>query len=486
MVYRSMGKNLGLPTQSRSTAGLGRIQTVLVTMPVNLPSRFVSHFLLGLPINLSLNDRPHVVIVGGGFAGLEVAKRLGRTPHCDVTVIDRSNHHLFQPLLYQVAMAGLDPSDIACPIRSILAKYDHVRTIMSEVDQIDVESQRIHIRDRDLSYDYLVLACGAGVSYFGNDQWEDHAPGLKSIAQATEIRRRVLSAFEKAEQEPDESERKRQMTFVVVGGGPTGVELAGAIAEMANKTLRSDFNSIDPASSNVILMEGAGRLLASFDPSLSDYAARALREMGVNIHLNQLVDEISADGVQINDQFIPAATVIWAAGVAASPLGKQLGGQCDRSGRVMVRPDLSLPDHPNVFVIGDMAAARDQKGNQLPGVAPVAIQQGKYVGRSIANRLAKKNDPPAKPFRYFDKGQMATIGRRRAVLQVGKIKLTGTIAWLGWLFVHILFLNGMRNRVFVFLSWVWSYFLYLRGARLIVSSRWRSKAETPQSESVMV
>ncbi|MEM6472203.1 MAG: NAD(P)/FAD-dependent oxidoreductase [Planctomycetota bacterium] len=421
--------------------------------------------------------RPHVVVVGGGFGGMAVAKRLGKRKHCDVTLVDRNNHHLFQPLLYQVAMAGLDPSDIASPIRSMLSSYDSVSTVLAEVTGVDLEERFVELGRRKLHYDYLVLACGAGVNYFGNDQWEDHAPGLKTIPQATEIRRRVLSAFERAEQEEDEEERRRQMSFVVVGGGPTGVELAGAIAEMARKTLRSDFKSIDPASSNIILIEGGKRLLDGFETSLSEYAAKALQNMGVEIQLGKLVGEISSAGVSVDGKTIPAATVIWAAGVSPSPIGRRLGSN-DRSGKVLVGPDLSLPNHQEVFVIGDMAAVNDENGRPLPGVAPVAVQQGKHVARLIESELETTESKAREAFRYLDKGQMATIGRRRAVLQMGKLKLTGTTAWMGWLFVHILFLNGMRNRVFVFLSWVWSYLLYSRGARLIVPSRWRSAKTT--------
>lgn len=419
---------------------------------------------------------PHIVIVGGGFGGINAAKKLGGDPRCRVTLVDRRNHHLFQPLLYQVAMAGLDPSDIASPIRSLLSRYANVSTLLAEVQSIDLAQQRLQLATGELTFDHLILACGASVTYFGNDRWQPFAPGLKSIPQATEVRRRVLAAFEAAEQAVEAEEQDRQLTFAIIGGGPTGVELAGAIAEMAKKTLRRDFKAIDPASARILLIEGGNRVLSSFSEQLSEYAKHALEDLGVEVHLGKTASKISAEGIEIDGRAIPAATVIWAAGVRPNPLAQTEGFQTNRAGRVQVDECLAVPGHPNVFVIGDMAAANDQEGNPLPGIAPVAIQQGKYVGKLLRRELKTAQPPKRKPFKYFDKGQMATIGRHRAVLQSGKIQLTGTIAWLGWLFVHILFLNGMRNRVFVFLSWVWSYTLYARGARLIVDRDWQRDA----------
>ncbi|MEO1616042.1 MAG: NAD(P)/FAD-dependent oxidoreductase [Planctomycetota bacterium] len=429
---------------------------------------------------LSSNDaRPHIVIVGGGFGGVNAAKELGNSEGCRVTMIDRRNHHLFQPLLYQVAMAGLDPSDIASPIRTILSRYENTSTLLGDVTEVNLENRCIHTESGCIAYDYLILACGAGVKYFGHDGWEPFAPGLKTIPQATEIRRRVLSAFERAEGMTDTEEQSRQLTFVIVGGGPTGVELAGAISEMANKTLRRDFKNIDPASARVVLIEGGDRVLSSFDTKLSDYAKKALETLGVQVRLGEQVSEISHDGVLLGQEWIPSATVIWAAGVKPSSLGRKAGLQCDRSGRVLVEDSMAVPNHSNVFVIGDMAAASDVDGKPLPGVAPVAVQQGRYVGKLIRDEIKDGIEvEQRKPFRYFDKGQMATIGRRRAVLQSGKLRLTGTIAWLGWLFIHIVYLNGMRNRLFVFLSWAWSYVLFSRGARLIVSKDWRQVQQT--------
>ena len=420
-------------------------------------------------------SKSKVVIIGGGFAGINAAKELGNNPYCDVTIIDRRNHHLFQPLLYQVAMAGLGPSDIASPIRSMLSGYDNINTLLGTVTGVDVDNQLVTTDVGELRFDFLVVACGATHDYFGNDHWEEFAPGLKTIPQATEIRRRVLMAFELAERTIDLQERSRCLNFVLVGGGPTGVELAGAIAEMAWTTLKSDFKNIDARNAKVILVEGDDRILKQFPEDLSSYGQQALESLGVDVRLGEQVTNINERGVEVGGEFIEAKTVIWAAGVKASPIGKMLGAETDRAGRVKVGPELSIEGHPNVFVIGDLASATGQDGKPLPGLAPVAIQQGRYVGNLIAAYSSDGMFEDQKPFKYHDKGQMATIGRRRAVMQSGRIKLTGTIAWLGWLFIHILYLNGFRNRFFVFLSWMWSYVTFHRGARLIVPKYWKIK-----------
>ncbi|MCM2371394.1 NAD(P)/FAD-dependent oxidoreductase [Aporhodopirellula aestuarii] len=418
-----------------------------------------------------------VLIVGGGFAGINAAKKLGGDSNCAVTIIDRRNHHLFQPLLYQVAMAGLDPSDIASPIRSMLNRYDNISTLLGEVQWVDVDRHVVGTDVGELEYDYLIVACGATHDYFGHDEWEDFAPGLKTIPQATEIRRRVLMAFESAERTSDFEEQQRCMTFVLVGGGPTGVELAGAIAEMARNTLKRDFKTIDASHAKVILVQSGDRILKQFPDPLSEYSKAALETLGVEVRLGNRVTNITADGVQVGDEFIAARTVIWAAGVKANPIGKGLGAETDRAGRVVVGPDLSIADHPEVFVIGDLAAAKDKSGNPLPGLAPVAIQQGHYVGKLIrAEAAAKITVSDRRPFHYLDKGQVATIGRRRAVMQSGRFQLKGTLAWLGWLLIHIVYLNGFRNRFFVFLSWAWSYVTFARGARLIVAKQWKNNA----------
>lgn len=418
-----------------------------------------------------------VLIIGGGFAGINAAKKLGNAPDCSVTIIDRRNHHLFQPLLYQVAMAGLDPSDIASPIRSMLNRYNNISTLLGTVDRVDVDRRVLITEVGELAYDYLVVACGATHDYFGRDEWEDFAPGLKTIPQATEIRRRVLMAFESAERTDDLEEQTKCMTFVLVGGGPTGVELAGAIAEMARNTLKRDFKTIDATHAKVILVQSGDRILKQFPDPLSQYSKSALEDLGVEVRLGDRVTDINAEGVQVGDDFIHARTVIWAAGVKANPIGKTLGVETDRAGRVQVGEDLSIAGHPEVFVIGDLAAAKDKEGNPLPGLAPVAIQQGHYVGKLIRSEVAGKTSMKTRrPFHYLDKGQVATIGRRRAVMQSGRLRLKGTLAWLGWLLIHILYLNGFRNRFFVFLSWAWSYVTFGRGARLIVAKQWKNNA----------
>lgn len=411
-----------------------------------------------------------VVIVGGGFAGLNAARSLAKAP-VEITLIDRRNHHLFQPLLYQVAMAGLSPADIAAPIRSILSKQQNLKVVCGEVTNVDAEHNRLLTSFGDVEYDYVLLACGALHSYFGNDHWEDLAPGLKTIEQATEIRRRVLSAFEKAELSEDIEEKRRQLTFVVVGGGPTGVELAGAIGEMSRFTLAKDFRNIDSKLARIILIEAGPRILPMFTEKLASRAVRDLESLGVQVWTNSRVSNITKHGVEVSGEQINAATVLWAAGVEASKVGKDSQLECDRQGRVVVGKDLAIPKHPNVFVAGDQCSFSTDEGQTLPGVAPVAVQQGKHFARVIQAEL---NSQPRPEFKYYDKGQMATIGRSRAIAETGKMKLTGFSAWMAWLVVHIYFLTGFRNRLFVIMSWAWSFLTFRRGARLILAKHWKS------------
>jgi len=407
-----------------------------------------------------------VVIVGGGFAGLNAAKRLSRVRGVEVTLLDRRNHHLFQPLLYQVATAGLSPADIAQPIRSVLSSCRNVRVLQAEVRNIDRAAHRVETDSGSFDFDYLLMACGASHSYFGRNDWAPFAPGLKSIEQATEIRRRILTAFESAERANDDPrERARQLTFVVVGAGPTGVELAGTIGEMSRFTLTEDFRSINSKQTRVFLIEAGPRILPMFEQKLADRAARDLEGLGVQVWTSKRVTGIDADGVEIGDERIEAATVLWAAGVEASPLGQCLESELDRQGRVVVGPDLSLPGHPEIFVAGDQASAVGEDGRPLPGLAPVAVQQGRFVAEVIEGDLAGK---PRPTYRYVDKGQMATIGRNRAILESGPLRLTGFSAWAAWLVVHIYYLTGFKNRLLVVLQWAWSYLTYRRGARLIV------------------
>jgi len=412
-----------------------------------------------------------VVIVGGGFAGLRAARDLGGVSNVEVTLFDERNHHLFQPLLYQVAMAGLSPAEIAAPIRSILSGHSNIRVRNERVDRVDLDARSIATASGEHAYDYLILATGARHSYFGRDDWEANAPGLKTLAQATEIRRRVLSAFEDAETSESAAERKANLTFVVVGGGPTGVELAGAIGEMSRFTLARDFRDIDPKLARVILVEAGPRILPMFSDKLSGRAVRELESLGVQVWTESLVTDLDSTGVSVGNERIEAATVLWAAGVKASSLNEDLGGELDRQGRIKVEPDLSLPGLPEVFVAGDQAHALGEGGKPLPGVAPVAMQQGTYLAANI--RQLVKGATPSKPFVYTDKGQMATIGRKRAVLQVGKLELSGFMAWLAWLVVHIYYLVGFKNRLFVVMQWAWAYLTFRRGARLIVDREWR-------------
>ncbi len=408
-----------------------------------------------------------MVIVGAGFGGLNAARALARYP-VRITVVDQHNYHLFQPLLYQVATAALSPGDIAHPIRSLLRRYRNVRVVLAEATGIDLAGRRVQLDDGELSYDYLILATGARHSYFGHDEWEPFAPGLKTIDDALEIRRRILCAYEAAERETDEVRRRALLTFVVVGGGPTGVELAGAIAEIARLTLQHDFREIDPAQSRVILLEGLGRILPAFPPDLSASAEAQLRKLGVEVRTNATVTCITPEAVHVGDEVIPTYTTLWAAGVAASPLARSLGVPLDRAGRVAVEPELTLPGHPEVYVIGDLALFTHQTGRPLPGVAPVAIQQGRAAAENIWRSITGR---PRRPFRYVHRGSLATIGRAAAVAEFGRIHLSGFVAWLVWLAVHIFNLIGFDNRLLVLLQWMWSYFTYERGARLITGGR---------------
>jgi len=417
-----------------------------------------------------LSDARRIVIVGGGFGGLNAAKKLGGVSGAQVTLLDRSNHHLFQPLLYQVAMAGLSPAEIAAPIRGLLSRFGNLRVLREEVLAVDLAARRITTASGSCEYDVLVLACGAQHAYFGHEDWEEHAPGLKTLEQATEIRRRVLTAFEDAEKERDPERKQALLTFVIVGGGPTGVELAGAIGEMSRFTLARDFREIDPKLTRVILIEAGPRILPSFSEPLASRAVRDLEQLGVQVWTDRAVTRIDEDGVEFGRERIRCATALWAAGVLPSRLGRTLGVPLDPQGRVRVEPDLSVPGHPEVFVIGDQACVIGQGGKPLPGVAPVAMQQGRFVARAIAGDLAGR---PRKPFAYADKGQMATIGRSRAVVEIGRLRFAGLPAWLLWIVVHIYYLTGFENRLLVVIQWAWSYLSFRRGARLIVGKRWR-------------
>lgn len=410
------------------------------------------------------SERPRVVIVGAGFGGLEAAKALARAP-VRVIVIDRRNYHLFQPLLYQVATAGLSPADIAWPVRGILRDQRNADVLLAHVTGVDIGRRLVRTDGRDVPYEYLILATGARHHYFGHDDWEGFAPGLKQIDDATDIRRRILLAFERAETETDETERARLLTFVIVGGGPTGVELAGAIAELARRALARDFRRIDPRSARIVLIEAGQRLLPAFHESLSAFARHSLIRLGVDVRLERTVTGCSAAGVQAGGEPVPAATVIWAAGVAASPAADWLGAPKDRAGRVEVLPDLSVPGHPEILVIGDCAAVRDLGGAPVPGIAPAAKQQGRYAAAVIGARVS--GSEPSGPFRYRHAGNLATIGRRSAVIDFGRLRLKGWLAWWVWGIAHIYFLIGMRSRLIVTIQWLWAYVRFERGARLI-------------------
>ncbi len=432
--------------------------------------------------------RPRVVVVGAGFAGLTAARRIARLP-VQVTVVDRKNHHTFQPLLYQVATAGLSPGDIAAPIRWILRAHSNVEVLLEEVVDFKLEQKKVITKEQALDYDFLVVASGATHAYFGHEEWEPLAPGLKTIEDALEIRRRVLLAFELAERRnPEGQKNERQaadgpsgspLQFVVIGGGPTGVELAGTLAEIARHAMNHEFRNIDPKQTRVLLIEGGPRVLAAYSEELSRKAEAQLRHLGVEVRTSHVVTRIEPGAVWVGDERIPAPVVLWAAGVAASPLGRKLGVPVDRAGRVLVQPDLSIPGHAEVFVIGDLAALNDENGKMLPGVAPVAIQQGDWVADTIARDLENQ---PRRNFRYHDQGSLATIGRAAAVAQFGKFELSGYFAWLAWLFVHIFFLIGFRNRLLVMIQWAASYLTYERGARLITGSNELPGWTQPQPE----
>ena len=408
-------------------------------------------------------SRPHVVILGGGFGGLYAARALARLP-VRITLVDRKNHHTFQPLLYQVATAALSPADIAAPIRGILRGQENVEVLLEEAVGFDLAARRAKLRGSELAYDYLIVSAGVRHSYFGHAEWEPLAPGLKSLEDALEMRRRVLLAFELAEREKALHGRSGPLNFVVIGGGPTGVELAGALAEIARQALVRDFRAIDPAQAQIILLEGGPRVLPTYPEDLSRKAEEQLRALGVEVRTSTLVTGIEPGQVRMGDSVLPAAVTLWAAGVLASPLGAALGAPLDRVGRVRVQPDLSLPGHPEVFVIGDLATLNGEDGKPLPGVAPVAIQQGRAtaenIGRDLRSELRQN-------FRYRDRGNLATIGRAAAVADFGRIRLSGVIAWMAWLTIHIFWLIGFRNRMLVFVQWIWAYVTYQRGTRLI-------------------
>ncbi len=412
--------------------------------------------------SLATPEPPHVVIVGGGFGGLYAARALRRAP-VEVTLIDRRNYHLFQPLLYQVATAALNPSDIATPIRRIVRKQQNCRVLLAEATAVDLAGRRLVLADGELSYDYLVVATGATDSYFGHEEWERLAPGLKSIEEALEIRRRVLLAYEAAERTADADARRAWLTFVVVGAGPTGVELAGALSEIARYALESDFRTIDPQDARVILVEAADRALGTFPLDLSEKATAQLVRLGVEVRVGTKVTEIDEGGVFLGSERVAARTVLWAAGVTASPLARSLGVPLDRAGRVLVDPTLTLPGHPEVFVIGDLAV-HQQDGKAITGLAAVAVQEGPHAAANIVRSLHGES---LLPFRYVDKGTLATIGRAAAVANLGRVHLSGFIAWLAWLFVHIFLLIGFRNRFLVMFGWASTYLTYDRGARLI-------------------
>src|SRR6266566_5490253 len=407
--------------------------------------------------------KPRVVIVGSGFGGLEAAKKLA-CKNVRVTVIDRTNYHLFQPLLYQVATAALSPADIAAPIRAILSKCRNVEVILAEVESVDVDAKEVKTVDLQIDYDYLILATGARHSYFGHGEWEKLAPGLKSLEDAVELRRRILMAFEYAEKINDEAARKAAMTFVIIGGGPTGVEMAGAIAEISRYTLAKNFRHIDPSRARVILIEGESRLLSAFPEDLSRSAQKQLTHLGVDVRTGVRATNLNEDGVQLGDEFIPCRVKIWAAGNNASFVGKTLGAPIDRVGRIVVNDDLTIAGHPEVQVIGDLANFSYQTGEPLPGVSPVAIQQGRHAARNI---LAMIKGRKPQRFHYWDKGSLATIGRNKAVADLKFMHLSGLPAWLAWLFVHIIFLVGFRNRLLVLIQWAWAYLTFDKGARLI-------------------
>src|SRR5215471_59760 len=421
---------------------------------------------------------PRVVILGAGFAGINAAKALGRAP-VRVTVVDRKNHHTFQPLLYQVALAVLSPAEIASPIRAVLRRDANMEVLLGEASGFDLEKRRVRIDGLDLPYDYLVVAAGATHAYFGRPEWEQIAPGLKTIEDALEIRRRVLLTFETAEREAIAGRPSPALNFVVIGAGPTGVELAGAIADISKRYMEHDFRAIDPAKARIMLLEGGPRVLPAYPEDLSASAERQLTEMGVEVRTNAMVTNVEPGVVTVGRGKIPADVILWGAGVSASGLGKMLGAPTDRAGRVLVEPDLSVPGHPEVFVVGDLAAVKFDDTKMVPGVAPAAIQMGKFAARQIKRSLAGK---PREKFVYWDKGSLATIGRSHAVADLGRLHFSGYFAWLSWLFVHLFFLIGFRNRFLVMAEWAWAYITYNQGARLITEPAERQPAEKPKAQ----
>jgi NADH dehydrogenase len=418
---------------------------------------------------------PHIVIIGGGFGGLQAALGLGKVP-ARITLIDRNNHHVFQPLLYQVATAGLSPADIAAPIRHVLRRQRNTEVLMAEVTKIDLLERRVWMGSRFIEYDELILATGARHSYFGHEEWERYAPGLKTLTDATTIRRKILLAFEMAEMETDPIRREVLMTFVLVGGGPTGVEMAGALAELAKRALACDFRHIDPTFTRILLLEAGPRILSTFPEPLSQKAQKALERMGVTVRTGAPVEHIDAEGVVVAGERIACGTVLWTAGVAAKGVAEWLGAEADRAGRVKVCPDLSVPGHPHVFVIGD-AAHVEQDGKLLPGIAPVAMQQGRYTASVLRNRLLGR--PAPGPFRYKDKGNLATVGRSFAIVNMGRLQFAGFFAWVFWMAVHIYYLIGFANRLLVMIQWAWAYFTFQRGARLITFDKCTDTAGEP-------
>lgn len=409
------------------------------------------------------NHWPRVVIIGGGFAGINAAKTLANAP-VKITLIDRKNHHAFQPLLYQVALAVLSPAEIASPIRTVLKRASNVEVLLGEVTGFDLKNRVVKADDLDLAYDYLIVAAGATHAYFGHPEWERIAPGLKTLEDATEIRRRVLLAFEMAERDSIARGKRRDLNFVVIGAGPTGVELAGAISDISRRYMKHDFRAIDPRQARIILLEGGPRVLPAFPEDLSASAKKQLTDLGVEVRTQTMVTNIEPGIVWAGAEKIPASVILWGAGVAASPLGKMLGAETDRAGRVLIAPDLSISEHPEVFVVGDLAASHSKDGKLVPGVAPAAIQMGKFAARQIWRSVEAE---PREEFAYLDKGTLATIGRSKAVADLGKLHFSGYFAWLAWLFIHLLFLIGFRNRFMVMMEWAWAYIAYSHSARLI-------------------
>lgn len=424
-------------------------------------------------------SEPRVVILGAGFAGINAAKALERAP-VRVTVIDRKNHHTFQPLLYQVALAVLSPAEIASPIRTVLRRASNMEVVLGEVAGFDLDRRMVRMEGLELPYDYLVVASGATHAYFGHPEWEQYAPGLKTIEDAIEIRRRVLTAFETAEREAIASGSGPPVTFVVIGAGPTGVELAGAIADISKRYMERDFRAIDPAKARILLLEGGPRVLPAYPQDLSASAERQLTEMGVEVRTDAMVTNVEPGMVTVGKERIPASVILWGAGVSASPLGRMLGAPTDRAGRVLVESDLSIAGHPEVFVVGDLAAVKMEDGKMVPGVAPAAIQMGKFAARQIKRSVAAK---PRETFRYLDKGTLATIGRSRAVADLGKLHFSGYFAWLAWLFIHLFFLIGFRNRFLVIAEWAWAYLTYNSGARLITGSAEYEPPDVPKAKA---